>query len=802
MIFQALFQAEATVNLSQNSECKDIETPYVRRPHPSPLLALGLTLWAGLAFFLYYGRELPHELLLGVGLTGLGLVFFSLFLFRRKGFLLLTALLLGTGLAVLGASYELQKIQTRSITDPQEVVALSAILTTDTKEGVFGLSANATISLAGKNQQVRILFPNDTPHYLKGERLEVSGMLKGPSEPQQDYYEMNGLSGNLSAQSVTPPKDSSGFQWLLAPRRVAVDFFLDQKSSVADLMAALACGYRSGLDNTELYQQFQTCGLAHLVAVSGAHLSLVMTILETLLIHCFIPRSGRLAILGLVLGLYLLFSGWAISTLRAALMTVTALSSFFAGRRSSSLQALSLCIIAFLVLDPLCACSVSFALSAGATLGIILFSRLIASWLPSKQSFLRSYISEPLAMTLAANLTTLPLSAALFAQIPILGPLTNLVCALPFVIALGGSLFVALTALVSSTLARIVFSLMEFPLELLQFLVQNLSSVSFCCVPVDLSVPLALLLSFALAWALWRWWPQCLSVKSIISCGLAGLLGVALWAVVLETKEEVIMLDVGQGDAILIRSQGATLLIDTGNQDTLLKRALGRRGISSLDAVLITHSDDDHCGSLRALASVVTIDRIVVAEDALDCPCNSCTNLLSTAQSLGSPIVEGVHVGDQIQVGHFQFEVVWPERYTDEGGNADSLCLYGTYDGNNNGLSECELLFTGDAEAEELEAMSIWVPLETVDVLKVGHHGSASALSDSLMESLHPSHALIGVGAHNRYGHPTSKTLGYLQSQGTSVFRTDLQGDIVLSFTPATITTSVQKEGSDTASIA
>lgn len=119
------------------------------------------------------------------------------------------------------------------------------------------------------------------------------------------------------------------------------------------------------------------------------------------------------------------------------------------------------------------------------------------------------------------------------------------------------------------------------------------------------------------------------------------------------------MLDVGQGDAILLRSEGKSFLIDTGNQDSLLKSRLAEQGIRHLDGVLITHPDDDHCGSLDIVEQLVVVSNIYVANDLPTCSDSNCTKLMSQVRKIvdDKDIVK-LKVGDKISFGEIELEII------------------------------------------------------------------------------------------------------------------------------------------------
>lgn len=120
-----------------------------------------------------------------------------------------------------------------------------------------------------------------------------------------------------------------------------------------------------------------------------------------------------------------------------------------------------------------------------------------------------------------------------------------------------------------------------------------------------------------------------------------------------------IMLDVGQGDAILLRSEGKSFLIDTGNKDSMLKSRLAEQGISHLDGILITHPDDDHCGSLDVIDDLVVVSNIYVAKDLPSCSEGNCQKLLSQIRKIvNDDNVIRLKVGDRISFGEIELEVI------------------------------------------------------------------------------------------------------------------------------------------------
>lgn len=772
-----------------------------RPPRPSlpPLLLMGLSLWAAAACS-YAGLQ---DASIGscVSLAILGILTLLLVLGgcglrgRLSGG---AVLILGValGMAVSGASAaSLHRMETELVDQPRTWIVT---LAEDARSSQFGAQAAAQArSDGGEIVKVRLYLSKSEAQLLQGTQLSLKGALKPFSSKAAASAWSKGLAGTLDGASVDP--DQIRLSGMVRLRQRSLNTLAQFGGNEAPLLQALVCGYRRTLEEEGTYQVFQVTGLAHLVAVSGAHLSLVTLFVMALMGAFRLSHRTSSALLGLFLVAYVTFTGLPVSALRAALMTATALLSFIARRRSSALSALGLCLVVFVVFDVPTALSASFFLSAASTLGILLFSRLFLEGFPSEGRWPRTLIGDPLALTASSALMTQPYGAALFAQLPLVAPLANVIATPLFTLScLGGFAGTALALLLPAT-APLAIGLATLCCRPLVAATTLLAAIPLGCIPVAADLTTMVALSALGAIALWLWWPRITPKRAAVVTGVIALILVGVLVVSpLLQEDELVMLDVGQGDAFLLRSQGHSLLIDTGNQERKLKEALGRNGVVSLDAVAISHHDDDHCGSLVPLQGVVSFSNVLVAQETLSCSCSSCRTLVAVGHSdtPGRPPLSlvGLSVGDTIVCGRFQLEVIWPARFVDEGGNADSLSLLCTYDGDSDGTPEWSLLFCGDAEREELVAMADHLPTEGIDVLKVGHHGSRVSLDHGAAELLAPSLALISVGEDNRYGHPSPECLAYLESTGTQVFRSDEQGDVTVAFTAQKITVRAQRE--------
>ncbi len=663
-------------------------------------------------------------------------------------------------------------------------------LASDAKEGSFSTTAQATVhNEEGRRVTARLDFDDESAprgeSLTVGTRIRADLSMASASEKNADYLWGQGVcaTAKVRAFEVLPAEGVRGA--IAEVRDRAIGLISEHGGSQADVLAALVCGYRIPLEESGAYDDYKTVGLAHVVAVSGAHLAIVTATLGAGLRLLCAPRKASLLVMASFASAYVVFAGVPVSAVRAVFMVLLMLMGQALHRRSASLNALALCVIAFIALDPSTAVSVSFFLSCGSTLGIVLFAALFSWWFSFLPEKLRKLVGDPLALTFSSNVATLPFSTALFSQMPLIAPVANVLATPLFSFGCVFGLVAVLLSCLMPFAAAPLIGCAGLALWPLAAVTSALASVPFACIPAAVPVVPMIALSVIASAALWFLWPS-LSVRVLggsaaaaVACGSA-----CLFLLPFLGGPSIVMLDVGQGDAFLIRDGPHALLIDTGDQDAKLRESLGRNGVYALDAVLITHGDADHCGSLAQLGAVTRLGRVLLASDALVCDCTACEDLRDEAKALvGEENVIGLSAGDSIRVGAFGLRVLWPERFADEGGNADSLCVLASLDADHDGAVDWRAFFCGDAESEQLEQLVERGALGKVDVLKVGHHGSRVALTSDLARTLDPAIALIGVGANNRYGHPTEEVLAWLREAGAGTFRSDLHGDVALSFT-------------------
>lgn len=579
----------------------------------------------------------------------------------------------------------------------------------------------------------------DSGGVTAGDRIEAEGLLRAaPGLVRGDP-----VAGRITAESVDVVARGS------APFMVAGNMVRDRVqarlgglsgSPQAALLAGFLIGDIADLPRSDT-ESLRRAGLTHFVAVSGSNVALVLG--AWWLVLGPIGAGNRIrAVTGLVVLLvFVVATRWESSVIRAATMAAIVLGGRAAGVPVAAWTALGGAIAILLAISGDLAYDVGFQLSVAATAGVLLGSRLWSDRSPR-------VLWAALAATVSAQLAVVPLLLLHFGTVPLLSPLANLVAA-PLVT-------------VATALAGIgVVINWDAPLLLAEQAARGVLQVARVAGE----------------------WPQLGPAESLVAAMAAGLAwktrlrpaivgAVAIVAVAAAIPPgppavpTITFLDVGQGDAVLVRDpSGAAILVDGGREPDVLHRALRRYGLARIDLLVATHGDADHAGGLVGLEEVVEIGRLWVPanQDLADI----LPDIILAMTENGVP-VDTIEAGRTARLGEFEVAVLGPQRrYAKE--NDGSVVLWITARGRST-------LLPGDIEAVaqgELE------PLRP-DLLLVPHHGSSSTDLNWLADTVGPT-AVISVG-ENGYGHPDPGVVATLEAASTGVMMTLEEGDISVPF--------------------
>ncbi|HEX3735180.1 MAG TPA: ComEC/Rec2 family competence protein [Solirubrobacterales bacterium] len=577
-------------------------------------------------------------------------------------------------------------------------------------------------------------------------------------------------------------------------------------SREAELARGFVLGEDEGID-ARTTEDFRRSGLSHLLAVSGENVTL-LALLATALFGAFgIPLRERLLwIIGLI-AVYVPLAGAGPSIQRAAVMGAAGLLATLAGRRSSRLFALALALGVTLAVDPGVAADVGWQLSFAAVVGIFLLAAPIRTAIAARigSRGWRRALAEGAAVTIAATLATAPLIAFHFETLSTTTLFANL-AAMP---AVAPAMWLGMA---SAAASQIPGAPVEALNGLNALLLGYIAQVASWCgrpgwaeigVRLDtaglvgsyLGLAASVLLAFRIAG--WRRLaaarsraaaptrpprrPRRLHPLQIALCALAALVFAAVLlspgggasAAGPTSGLRVEVLDVGQGDAILLQPADApAVLVDGGPPGDDLAAKLNDAGVERLGAAIVTHDQSDHAAGIEELLGRLPIARLVYARLGREA--------LAQARAAGAEPLQ-VAQGGELRSGGLDLEVLWPppqllaEPAMGADPNLQALVLLARW-------HDFSMLLTADAEAEA-------VPLDPgpVDVLKVAHHGSDDAGLASLLDRTRPRLAVISVGAGNSYGHPAAATLATLAAHGVRTLRTDLDGTVTVEVHPGSI---------------
>lgn len=258
----------------------------------------------------------------------------------------------------------------------------------------------------------------------------------------------------------------------------------------------------------------------------------------------------------------------------------------------------------------------------------------------------------------------------------------------------------------------------------------------------------------------------------------------SLSAIGTDSKFEVHYIDVGQADATLIFCDDETMLIDGGNPEdsNLIAAYLKKYNVSHLNYVICSHAHDDHVGGLPGALSVATAEAVYAPKSENDIKAYRNFKSKVAAQGLN---IKNPTPSDTIDFGSSKVMFLGPVHENVSDLNDTSIILKITY-------GETSFLFTGDAERNEEQSVLSQNYDLSATVLKVGHHGSGDSTTYPFLREIMPEYGIISVGENN-YGHPTEEALSRLRDADVKVYRTDMQGDIIVSSNGKTVTIKTER---------
>jgi len=568
----------------------------------------------------------------------------------------------------------------------------------------------------------------------------------------------------------------------------------------APLVAALVFARREGLER-DLREDFAVSGIAHLLAISGFHVGVIAGLALALLRAAHLSR--RRAGLGAAAfaWLYVGFIGFPDAACRAAFILGVVAISRSSGRPPTRWSALAGAALALLVTDPTRLASAGFQLSFAGAAGLIAWSGPLERALDRRGRRALTILCDvtsgrvdvrrpprvlvsAVSAGVAATVATVPIVAWHFGRVSLVGIPATLVASPLVSLALPGALTTVILDPVAPRAAAFLAGGVEALLDVLVLQTSAAASLPWASLWVSRATVIAATVGVLVARRI-ALHPRIGGVarrRLVVAYGLAGVL---LWPVALAVggrgSLELLFIDVGQGDAIAVKTPaGRWLLIDTGRPGPTdpgahpVVRALRARGVSRLETLVLTHADADHFGGAPAILRSFEVRRVY--DPMVPAPKRAYAEVLDLARRMGT-VWEPARSGWSWSVDGVTMRVMHPPPRARAGGvevedaNASSVVLLLTWE-------EFDVLLTGDAYVEV--ERSIMREVGDIEVLKVGHHGSTTSSDSTFLRAVDPEIAVISVGRGNRYGHPAPSVLRRLEAVDARILRTDLHGDVRL----------------------
>lgn len=520
-------------------------------------------------------------------------------------------------------------------------------------------------------------------------------------------------------------------------------------------------------------EDFRRSGLLHVFAASGFNVTLAAAFMVFLAAKLRAPRRATGAMALLSIAGYFWLVGPSPSVTRATLMAGIFYSTVFAGRRADTLAATAVAGATMLLVEPSALFDIGWQLSFSSLLGIVLlYPRLAARVAPGAE-----IMAAPFLITGAAQLGVTPILLYHFGQVSMVAILANplVTAAVAAITSIGLGSF--LISFISPMLAGLLMQLTQPLLALVRLSAELFGSWPGAVVQVEPSLGAAafFIAAVALSTLIFSRWVHRLTLPIFILLGL-GLPVVGVWyGLVAGAPRAAVMvefLDIGQGDATLIRAGGRKILVDGGGDWRLLDRELRGRGVRRLDLIILSHSHADHLGALDELIDDMPVG--FVLESGFPSRTTTYSRFRAAAKAR-SVQIKRARGGETYVVGPLQIDVLWPRRafIRDSGSdiNNNSLVVKVRYE-------DFAVLLPGDVERPALEMLADTGVDLTADVLKVSHQGADNGTTVAFLRRVRPEYAIISVGQGNPYGHPHRATLARLRRNVPIVARTDVDGDI------------------------
>ncbi|PGT16731.1 DNA internalization-related competence protein ComEC/Rec2 [Bacillus cereus] len=620
---------------------------------------------------------------------------------------------------------------------------------------------------------------------FKGERKEPQTARNFHGFNYRDYLYKQNIHFIFDATYISECHKTSLslMQWILLLRQQAIskvtEMFPEQSGA---FMNALLFGDRQQM-TFEVEEQYQQFGLVHLLAISGSHIVLLMVIVYFVLLRSGVTREVGTVCLIVCIPLYMILAGASPSVIRASITGVLLLIAFMCSIRLSSLDALSVTAICMLIYDPYLVFNIGFQFSFVGSFALILSASIL---LGRSNGVIRNSIY----ISIISQLVSTPILLYHFGYFSPYSIFLNLLY-VPFlsIIVLPCSIIILMCMPIIPFLAKGLANVLSIGLSISNDFLSYCENLLFTRLIFGQTPILLVAVYCVIIVSVLIVWERRMS-KRIMFIVVGVFLFVCTCHYVYPYFREsgsVTFIDVGQGDAILIRLpyDKGVYLIDTGGTLQLNKEEwqrkkhefsvghdilvpfLQKEGIKTIDKLIVTHGDADHIGAALDLLSSITVKEVVFGQKEQDAVLEKVLKKKALEKRVN---ISKVKEGESWSVNGAEFVVLAPNG-KESNENDSSIVIWAKFGG-------VTWLFTGDLEEGGESRLVSKYPALRADVLKVAHHGSKTSSISSFLSLIQPSVAIISVGERNRYGHPHKEIIERFEKMDIEIWRTDKQGAI------------------------
>ncbi|WP_053957586.1 DNA internalization-related competence protein ComEC/Rec2 [Inediibacterium massiliense] len=621
--------------------------------------------------------------------------------------------------------------------------------------------------------------------YIVGKRVFIKGKVtkpKGRRNPNMFdysmYLKMKKIDGVVYSHKIKILGEGKIFPiWIMSKNiKNKLIYFVQNimPKEEGDMLLGIILGNKEGLDE-KVYKTFQRVGVAHILAVSGMHVGILYLFSNKLLKR--FPVYIRIVFQSLILWAYAFITGGSSSVVRAVLMLHIFFIAPLLNRRYDSLSGISAIAFLLLIINPMYIIDMGFVLSFSAAFSIIILYKPIDKklvWIPNK---VRKY----LVASIAAQIGTMPIVAYHFFYISFGAFIVNIPVAILAGLIVPMGFIMIIIGFFNIFIASLLGIIISYLLKIMIFLCNLVDHMPFSSIEV-VSPYWTFFLFYYGSIAFWISKRKFKMSKNKIIGMITGIYIVSIGIYhIIPAKMQINFLDVGQGDCILIQTpMHKNILIDGGGSlkkeidigENVVVPCLRRNGIGKINMMFLSHAHKDHIDGLIRVFDHMKVHNMFIGANCKD---SIEEKILREKCRIHKTRVYEILRNDTINIEqNLSFQILHPKDHmtTLSEANNDSLVMLMKYKG-------VGVLFTGDIEKEtEEEIVKEYSDLH-VDILKVGHHGSATSSTDVFIQHIKPRIGVIQVGK-NHFGHPNQSILDEFSKNKVKIFRNDENGAVIM----------------------